>query len=85
MKPTRRINDPYHNPFHNRFHEPVHSRIDEMQALTHMTWLNEPAALDHNEDQNQTSRHWTRALTSAFAGAFALLVFALFSARLLLN
>ena len=41
MKRTR-IKDPFHNPFHNRFHVPVHSRLDEMQAYTHMVWLNDP-------------------------------------------
>ena len=35
MKPTR-IYDLFHNPFRNRFHVPVHSRLDEMQAYTHM-------------------------------------------------
>ncbi|HEY8185494.1 MAG TPA: hypothetical protein VIF64_05470 [Pyrinomonadaceae bacterium] len=81
MKPTRRIHDPYHNPFHNRFHVPVHSRLDEMQAFTHMTWLNEPAALDHQKDGNQHARHWVRAL----AGAFALVLAVIFSATLLSN
>jgi hypothetical protein len=78
MKLTR-INDPYHNPFHNRFHVPVHSRFDEMQAYTHMVWLNEPAPLDQAKEKNQHSRHLGRSL----AGAFALLLFVVFSAALL--
>jgi len=81
MKPTRQIHDPYHNPFHNRFHVPVHSRLDEMQAYTHMVWLNEPAALDHGTEKNQPSRHWRRAL----AAAFALGLVVVFSATLLSN
>ena len=52
---TQRINDPYHNPFHNRFHVPVHSRLDEMQAFTHMVWLNEQAVLDHEKDNEQAA------------------------------
>ena len=81
MKPTLQIHDPYHNPFHNRFHVPVHARLDEMQAYTHMVWLNEPAALDHETANNQHSRHWIRAL----AGAFALLLVVIFSATLMSN
>ena len=81
MKPTREIHDPYHNPFYNRFHVPVHSRLDEMQAYTHMVWLNEPAALDHEEDKDQHSRHWGRALV----GAFALLLVVIVSATILSN
>jgi hypothetical protein len=81
MKLTRQIHDPYHNPFHNRFHVPVHSRLDEMQAYTHMVWLNEPTALDHETGKNQRSRHWGRAL----AGAFALVLVVVFSATLLSN
>ncbi len=79
MKPTRQIDDPYHNPFHNRFHVPVHSRLDEMQAYTHMVWLHEPAALDHEKDKNQDSQHWGRAL----AGAFALVLIVVVSVTLL--
>jgi hypothetical protein len=81
MKPTRQIHDPYHNPFYNRFHVPVHSRLDEMQAYTHMAWLSEPAVLDHEKHKNQHSRHWGRAL----AGAFALLLVVIFSATILSN
>ena len=81
MKQTRQIHDPYHNPFYNRFHVPVHSRLDEMQAYTHMVWLNEPAVLDHEKHNNQHSRHWGRAL----AGAFALLLAVIFSAAVLSN
>ena len=81
MKPTQRIHDPYHNPFHNRFHVPVHSRLDEMQAYTHMVWLHEPAALDHVTEKDQQPRHWRRAL----AAAFALVLVVAFSATLLSN
>ena len=81
MKATPRIHDPYHNPFYNRFHVPVHSRLDEMQAFTHMVWLNEPAVLDHEKHKNQHSRHWGRAL----AGAFVLLLVVIFSATILSN
>jgi hypothetical protein len=80
MKLTR-INDPYHNPFHNRFHVPVHSRLDEMQAYTHMVWLKESAALDQGTKKHQHSRHLGRAL----AGAFALVLFVVLSAVLLSN
>ena len=76
---TTRIHDPYHNPFHNRFHVPVHSRLDEMQAYTHVVWLNEPMALDHQTKKDQHSRHWVGAL----AGAFALVLVVVFSATLL--
>jgi hypothetical protein len=75
------IHDPYHNPFHNRFHVPVHSRLDEMQAFTHMVWLQERAALGHGADKNQHSRHWGRALVAAFA----LVLVVVFSATLLSN
>ena len=81
MKLRRRIDDTHHNPFHNRFHVPVHSRLDEMQAFTHMVWLNEPAALDHEKDKNQHSGHWGRALASAFA----LVLVVILSATLLSN
>jgi hypothetical protein len=80
MKLTR-INDPYHNPFHNRFHVPVHSRPDEMQAYTHMVWLNEPVALDHATEKKQHSRHLGRSL----AGALGLVLFVVLSAAFLLN
>jgi hypothetical protein len=52
-----------------------------MQAFTHMTWLNEPDALDHQKDGNQHARHWGRAL----AGVFALVLAVIFSATLLSN
>jgi len=81
MKPTRQIHDPYHNPFHNKFHVPVHARLDEMQAYTHMVWLNESAALDPETENNQHSRAWIRAL----AGAFALVLVVIFSATFLSN
>ena len=77
MKPTQ-IHDPYHNPFHNRFHVPVHSRLDEMQAYTHMVWLNDPVPMDQT-GENHGARHWRRAL----AGAFALTLVVVFSAALL--
>jgi hypothetical protein len=79
MKLTRRINDPYHNPFHNRNRFPVHARIDEMQAYTHMTWLNEPTALEPNREKNQPPLNWTGTL----APAFALVLLMIFSAMLL--
>ena len=70
-----RVNDPIHNPFHNRFHVPVHSRLDEMQAYTHMVWLNTPSR-DGQTETDQHPRHWGRAL----AGAFALVLVVVFSA-----
>ena len=70
------INDPFRNPFHNRFHVPVHSRLDEMQAYTHMTWLNEPTSFGRAGEKDQHTRQWGRAL----AGAFALLLVVVFSA-----
>ena len=84
MKATPRIHDPYHNPFYNRFHVPVHSRLDEMQAYTHMVWLNEPVVLDHEAGKNQHSGHWRRG-GRALAGAFALVLVVIFSATLLSN
>jgi hypothetical protein len=68
------INDPFRNPFHNRFHVPVHSRLDEMQAYTHMIWLNDGPSADG--EKNQHRRQWGRAL----AGAFALVLVVVFSA-----
>ena len=79
MNPTRRIQDPHYNPFHNRFHFPVHSRLDEMQAYTHMVWLNEPAGPDDETGKNQHSRPLARAL----AGAFTLVLIVIFGAALL--
>jgi len=79
MKPTPQIHDPYHNPFHNRFHVPVHARLDEMQAYTHMIWLNERAV--SGQDKNQHERHWGQAL----ACAFALVLVVIFSATFLSN
>ena len=81
MKATRRIDDPYHNPFYNRFHVPVRSRLDEMQAFTHMVWLNEPAELGHGKTKEQPGRQWRRAL----AGAFAFVLAVVFSVTLLSN
>jgi len=80
MKPGR-VNDPIHNPFHNRFHVPVHSRLDEMQAYTHMVWLNGPMLLDQPTENEQHPRHWGRAL----AGAFALVLLVVVSAAVLSN
>ena len=80
MKSTR-IHDPFHNPFHNRFHVPVHSRLDEMQAYTHMVWLNEPAPSNEQTGDNQHARPWIRAL----AGALALVLVVVFSAALVAN
>ena len=79
MKPTQ-IRDPFHNPFHNRFHVPVHSRLDEMQAYTHMVWLNDPVTSDDAENEHD-ARRWRRALV----GAFALVVVVVFSAAVLSN
>ncbi len=79
MKPTPRIHDPFYNPFHNRFHAPVHSRPDEMQACTHMVWLNEPATLDQESQKDQRSGRRSRLL----AGAFALILLVAFTATLL--
>ena len=76
-----RIKDPIHNPFHNRFNVPVHSRMDEMQAYTHMIWLNSPMSSDQQTDSDQHPRYWLRAL----AGAFALVLVVVFSATLLSN
>ncbi len=75
MRP-KHIHNPYRNPFHNRFHVPVHSRLDEMQAYTHMVWLNDP--VDQQTEQSRQA-HWGRAL----AGAFALLLVVVFSAAIL--
>ena len=72
------IHDPIHNPFHNRFHVPVHSRLDEMQAYTHMAWLHTPIATDETKT-DQHRRHYAGAL----AGAFALVLVVVFSAALL--
>jgi hypothetical protein len=74
-----RVHDPIHNPFHNRFHVPVHSRLDEMQAYTHMVWLHSPAPFEQQTETNQHRRTWARAL----AGAFALVLVVVFSAALL--
>jgi len=76
MKPTQ-INDPFHNPFRNRFQVPVHSRLDEMQAYTHMVWLNDADPSDQTGN-NQHARRWGRALV----GAFALVLVVVFSAAL---
>lgn len=81
MKTTQRIRDPYHNPFYNRFHVPVRSRLDEMQAFTHMVWLREPAELGQGITKDQPGRNWRRAL----AGAFALVLAVVFSVTLLSN
>ena len=75
---TTQIHDPFHNPFHNRFHVPVHTRLDEMQAYTHMVWLNDPLPGGQETESNHGARPWGRAL----AGAAALL-FVVFSAALL--
>jgi hypothetical protein len=81
MNPTQRIQDPFHNPFHNRFHVPVHSRLDEMQAYTHMIWLNEPVTTSESTDHRESSRDLFRAI----AGAFGLLLLVIFSAAFLAN
>lgn len=81
MKRTQRIQDPYQNPFRNRFNVPVHSRLDEMQAYTHMIWLNEPIVVNPDKEKTHHSHEWT----SALAGAFALLLLVIFSATWLSN
>ena len=66
-----RINNPIHNPFHNRFHVPVHSRLDEMQAYTHMVWLHSPARIgpaDKNRPAPATLRWRTCRRVCAGAG-----------------
>ena len=78
---TTRINHPIHNPFHNRFRVPVHSRLDEMQAYTHMPWLHSPMALDQRTKAAKHGRYWAGAL----AGAFALVLVVVLSAALLSN
>jgi hypothetical protein len=70
------IDDPFHNPFHNRFHVPVHSRLDEMQAYTHMIWLNDQIPLEPGTRKETHARTWGKAL----AGAFALVLVVVFSA-----
>ena len=77
----RQINDPYHNPFHNRFQVPVHSRLDEMQAYTHMVWLNDPPTTEEETDKDHAARGWGRALV----GAFALVLVVVFSAAIVSN
>jgi len=81
MKVTARIQDPYRNPFYNRFHVPVRSRLDEMQAFTHMVWLDEPAELGAGTTTERAGRNWRRAL----AGAFAIVLAVVFSVTLLSN
>lgn len=81
MKATTRIQDPFHNPFYNRFHVPVSSRLDEMQAFTHMVWLNEPATSSQGITKEDTGRSWRGAL----AGAFALVLAVVFSVTMLSN
>lgn len=78
MKPTH-INNPFRNPFHNRFHVPVHSRLDEMQAYTHMVWLNDPPPVKEQTGDGHAVRGWGRAV----AGAFAVVLIVVFSAVLL--
>jgi len=74
-----KINHPIHNPFHNRFHVPVHSRLDEMQAYTHMPWLHTPVPLDQQTKSDRHPQYWV----SALAGAFALVLVVVLSAALL--
>lgn len=80
MKP-KNIDDPFRNPFHNRFRVPVHSRLDEMQAYTHMIWLNEQVSSDRETETNRHTHNWIGAL----AGAFALVLVVVLSAALLSN
>ena len=79
MMRQKHIHDPFRNPFHNRFHVPVHSRLDEMQAYTHMVWLNEPISNDRETGSSEDSHNWIGAV----AGAFALVLVVVFSAALL--
>ena len=57
-----RTKDYLHNPFQNRFNVPVTQRLDEMQAVTNMVWLHEPAVVnssghaDRSEDSANRSR-----------------------------
>jgi hypothetical protein len=78
MNSNRRINDPFHNPFHNRHCVPVHSRLDEMQTLTQMVWLNDRVA-DPQSTTSEPFQHWARAV----AALGALLLFVLVSATFL--
>ena len=78
MKP-KSINNPYHNPFHNRFHVPVHSRLDEMQAYTQMTWLNDQISSNNSDEKAQkTQKLRTTAfcVLCVFAGYVLLRLFA---------
>jgi hypothetical protein len=84
MKPTQ-LRDPYHNPFHNRFHVPVHSRLDEMQAYTHMVWLNDRLPMDQDAETNHGVRRWGRALAGAFALVFVVVVSAALVSNVLGN
>jgi hypothetical protein len=75
MKP-KSINDPYHNPFHNRFHVPVHSRLDEMQAYTQMTWLNDQISSDtsnHKKAQKAQKLKTTFLCFLCFFAAYVIL------------
>ena len=78
---SKPIHDPYRNPFHNRFHVPVHSRLDEMQAYTHMVWLKDPAPFDQETEGKGHPRH----SISALAGAFVLVLAVIVSVALLAN
>jgi len=81
MKP-KSIHNPYHNPFHNRFHVPVHSRLDEMQAFTQMTWLNDPRPNEQPADhENAPKTQMARNTVLSFLCFFvAYLLFRFFAA-----
>jgi len=81
MKP-KSINNPYHNPFHNRFHVPVHSRMDEMQAFTQMTWLNDrtPDEKTANQKTGQKTQMVRTTVLSFLCFFAAYLVFRIFAA-----
>jgi|KBSSwiStaDraftv2_1062776.scaffolds.fasta_scaffold38571_5 hypothetical protein len=76
MKP-KSINNPYHNPFHNRFHVPVHSRLDEMQALTQMTWLNQRTT-DEKSDSRESAHKTHLVKTTVFGFLCFFAAYALF-------
>ena len=68
---SKSINDPYHNPFHNRFHVPVHSRLDEMQAYTQMTWLNDQISSNNTSHKTTQKAQKLKVTVLCFACFFA--------------
>lgn len=67
---SKSIHDPYHNPFRNRFHVPVHSRLDEMQAFTHMIWLT-----DRTPPEKAVSREEAQKTQNTKSGLLSFLRF----------